>query len=55
MGASLPVLLAGACPLEGLVECLRDVARQGRRLHALSDVGVIQHAHTVGVFQGLSQ
>ena len=48
MGASPPVLLAGACPLEGLVECLRDVARHGRRLRALGDVGVFQHAHTVG-------
>ena len=47
-GASPPVLLAGACPLEGLVERLRDVARQGRRLRAVGDVGVIQHAHAVG-------
>ena len=48
MGASPPVLLAGACPLEAQAECLRDIAKLGRGLQTLSEVGVIQRAYAVG-------
>ena len=46
-GASPPVLLAGAGPLEGAVEQVGDVAGQGSRLRAVGEVGGVQHAGAV--------
>lgn len=54
LGASPPVLLAGAGPLEGVVERVGEVARQGGRPGAIGDVGGIQHTGTVGCVPGVT-
>lgn len=50
---SPPVLLTGAGPLQGVVEQVRQVARQGSGPGAIGEVGSVQHTGTVGCVPGV--